>query len=290
MVANRFSRRDSFVLLGLICILTVLITGAVCFAADAFSSLEWLWILPVSALGSLVALLGLAFLFLWVMCQIVDLNKPQQKESPFYRTMARWYIDALVVLVRVRIHAQGLEKTPKDGRFLLVCNHTHDSDPIVLMQAFPKSQLAFITKRENTEKFMIGKLQHKLLCQPVNRENDREALKTILKCIQLIKEDEVSVGVFPEGYIFPDRKLHHFRNGVFKIAQKANVPIVVCTLQNTKYIYKNIASLKPTDVELHLVDVIPAEEVKACNTVELGERIYQMMAQDLGPELVSEDS
>ena len=276
-------------LLGIVSVLSALIAAAVCFAADAFGSLAWLWVLPVSLIGSFLALAALAFFFLWAVCAIVDLNKPQEKDSPFYRKLTQLYMDALVTLARVRIHAEGLEKTPKEGRFLLVCNHTHDTDPIVLMKAFPKSQLAFITKRENSEKFLIGKLQHKILCQSVNRENDREALKTILKCIQLIKADEVSIGVFPEGYIFPDRKLHHFRNGVFKIAQKAGVPIVVCTLKNTKYVFKNFARLRPTDVELHLLDVIPVEEVKACSTVALGERIYQMMARDLGPELVSDE-
>ena len=270
-------------------ILSALIAAAVCALTGAFESLTWLWMLPVSFLASLLVLAALFFLVLWLCCAFVDIEKPQEQDSKFHRFMVVNTAQLVLSILQMRMHTRGLEQMPKDGRFLLVCNHINDLDPVTLLAHFKKSQLAFITKRENTEKFMIGKLQHKLLCQPVNRENDREALKTILKCIQLIKEDEVSVGVFPEGYIFPDRKLHHFRNGVFKIAQKANVPIVVCTLQNTKYIYKNIASLKPTDVELHLVDVIPAEEVKACNTVELGERIYQMMAQDLGPELVSEE-
>ena len=30
--------------------------------------------------------------------------------------------------------------------------------------------------------------------------------------------------------------------------------------------------------------MIPAEEVKTTNTVELGEKIYQMMLESLGPE------
>ena len=37
--------------------------------------------------------------------------------------------------------------------------------------------------------------------QMLNRENDREALKTIVTCIRLLKDDEVSIGVFPEGGI-----------------------------------------------------------------------------------------
>ena len=169
---------------------------------------------------------------------------------------------------------------------MLVCNHLNDIDPVVLMTVFRKSQLAFISKRENDEKFLIGPFLHKILCQPINRENDREALKTILKCVELLKEDKVSVGVFPEGYVSLDYLLHPFRAGVFKIAQKANVPVVVCTLQNTQKVVPSVKKLKPAEVQVHLLDVIPAEDVKAVSTIQLAERIHTMMAQDLGPENV----
>ena len=136
--------------------------------------------------------------------------------------------------------------------------------------------------------FVVGKVMHKMLCQTINRENDREALKTILKCIQLIKDDEASIGVFPEGYIHQDKKLHPFRSGVFKIAQKTGVPIVVCTLKNTPQFFENLPKLKRTDVELHLLDVIQPEQYAGMTTVDLGKWVYQMMADDLGPELVAQ--
>ena len=135
--------------------------------------------------------------------------------------------------------------------------------------------------------FVVGKYMHKIQCQLMNRENDREALKTILKCVEIIKEDKASVAVFPEGYIKPDHKLHHFRNGVFKIAQKTKVPIVVCTLRNTQYVFHNGLRLKPTDVHLHLLDVISPEQYQGMSTVEIGNMVYEMMARDLGPENVS---
>ena len=122
-----------------------------------------------------------------------------------------------------------------------------------------------------------------------NRENDREALKTILKCIQIIKEDKASIAVFPEGYIYPDRKLHHFRHGVFKVATKTNVPIAVCTLRGTTDVLPSLKRLKPSTVEIHLVDVIFPEDYAPMTTVELGDRIYDLMAADLGAELVSEE-
>ena len=241
-----------------------------------------LWLVPLVFLGCCLVLMLAAFLFLWLLCKRVDLEKPQEHDSKFYRTVMYLYIEALVRLVRVRIHTAGLEKVPTDGRFILVCNHLCLADPAVLLHCFKRSQLAFITKQENQQMFIVGKIMHKIMCQPLDRENDRAALKTIIKCIQLIKDDEVSIGVFPEGYTSKDGKLHHFRAGVFKIAQKTEVPIVVCTLQNTREIFRNLRKWKPTDVQLHLVDVIPAEELKGKTTVEISDRVYEMMIGDLG--------
>ena len=41
---------------------------------------------------------------------------------------------------------------------------------------------------------------HKILCQRVNRENDREALKTILKCIDILKKDKASIGMLQRWF------------------------------------------------------------------------------------------
>lgn len=243
--------------------------------------------LPVwTALGLFVLLFlglaALALLFLWAICRAVDLEKPQEKDSKFYRSVMYVYIEALMNLVLVRLHTRGLEKTPKEGRFLLVCNHLFLADPGILLHCFRKSQLAFITKYENYDMPFIGKFMHKIMCQPIDRENDRKALKTILKCIQLIREDQVSIGVFPEGYTSKDGMVHPFRAGVFKIAQKANVPIVVCTIQGTREIFSNLKKLKKTDVQLHLVEVIPAEQLQGKSTVEISQRVYESMIGDLG--------
>jgi 1-acyl-sn-glycerol-3-phosphate acyltransferase len=258
----------------------------VCLGADAFLSLTWLYLLPLSFLGGTVLAVLLAAAFLLIACAVVDMKVLPDEDSKFYRRMTHLYIDAIKTVLRLKIETEGLEKTPTDTRFLLVCNHISDLDPVVLLHCFRKSEMAFISKRENDQKPLVGQIQRKILCQPINRENDREALKTILRCIQLIKEDKVSVGVFPEGYTSLDGKLRHFRNGVFKIAQKANVPVVVCTIRGTQQSMKSMFKLKGGYVKLKLLEVIPADEVKAMNTADLGARVYDRMAADLGPENV----
>lgn len=267
--------------------ISVLTAAVACITSGV--GLHWLWVAPLSFLGSFLGLIIAAFLFLLVACLCVDQNKPQEQDSPFYRKLVDLYIPLVLTVGRARVHTKGLEQTPKSGRFLLVCNHLHEADPVILLKYFRKSQLAFIGKQETRDMFLVGPLMHKILCQLVNRENDREALKTILNCIKLIKEDKVSIGVFPEGYIRPDRKLHHFRSGVFKIATKTNVPIVVCTITNTNHIIKNFLNLKPTDIDLHLIKTIQPEEYAGMTTVELGDMVYHMMADDLGPDRVSQE-
>lgn len=275
-------------LVGILTVLSVAAALGLCFGTGAFDSFHWLWLLPVSGVLAFLLLAALAFGFLVLVCHFVDPDQQREEDSKFFRTMVNWYVEAALFLLPVEIKTQGLEKTPKSGRFLLVCNHLHDIDPAFLLRCFKKSQLAFIAKREVRDMFLVGKVLPMLLCSLVNRENDREALKTIIRCIKLIKEDKVSVAVFPEGYIRPDRKLHPFRPGVFKIAQKANVPVVVCTLRDTHLALKKILSGKKAVVELHLLDVVPAETVTSMTTVALAQMIHDMMAQDLGPEYLPE--
>ena len=248
-----------------------------------FACADWaIWMLPLLFVGIYAGLLLLAVAFLWAICAVVNLDKPQEEDSPFYRRVMHLYIEALIQLVRVRLHTKGLENTPKEGRFLLVCNHLFIADPGIVLHCFRKSQLAFLTKKENYELPFIGAFMHKILCQPIDRENDRQALKSIIKCIQLIKENKVSVCAVPEGYTSKDGKLHPFRPGVFKIAQKTGVPIVVCTIQNTREIFKNLKHFGHTDVELHLVDIIPPESYAGLSTVALSDMIYEKMIADLG--------
>ena len=273
-----------------IAVISLLSGALVCYGCDAFSTLTWLWLLPVSTLGFFLLLAALLFAFVLYLCKRVDQSVPQEDDSKFYRIVANLIVRSALPFLRIRVKHSGTEKVPTDGRFLLVCNHCNDSDPIILLYCLHKSQLAFISKRENSTMFVIGPMMHKILCQLINRENDREALKTILRCIQILIEDKASIAVFPEGGILSeDGKLHHFRPGVFKIAQKANVPIVVCTLKNTKDVVKNIKHLKPSSVEMKVLEVIPAEELKGVTTVDIAHRCYDLMAADLGPELIAED-
>ena len=228
-------------LLRMFVLLALVLSAGICLLLDAFCSYTWLWLLPLLGLGFTVVFWLITFLFLLILCKRVDQDQEQEVDDPLYRKVAELVIESVIPMVRVSVKTKGLEKVPAEGRFMLVCNHVNDLDPAPILYALPGRQLAFIAKKEVRDMFIVGPVLHKLLGQ----------------FIGILKENQASIAVFPEGGIFADRKLHHFRPGVFKIAQKAEVPIVVCTLRNTRYLIDNLLHYKPSDVELRVLTVIP---------------------------------
>ncbi len=238
----------------------------------------------LTLVGSFLGQLILAFLFFVVVCALVDRKKPQEKDSPFHRVMLGVYIQSVLPLLRLKIHTQGLEKIPAEGPLLLVCNHLSNLDPVILMRYFYKKKIVFVSKRENQTMPFVGSLMHKLRCPLINRENDREALKSIIRCIQLVREDDAVIGLFPEGYVSLDGRLRQFRSGAFKIAQKTGIPIVVCTIRDTAESLSRLVKLRSSEVTVHLVDVISTERLEGLSTQEISQLVYETMISDLGEE------
>lgn len=272
---------------GSVAVLAAVFSVIMCVVTGGFAGLQWLWMIPVYWLGAFLGIALLIFLVVLVMYAFVDQEKEQKQDNRLYRSVIYMIADAAYSLLRIRVERVGVEKIPTDGRVLLVCNHLHNGDPVILFHEVKKKQkLAFIAKREAGKMFVVGKFMHKMLCQRINRENDREALKTILKCIEIIKEDKASIAVFPEGGILDGKVPHPFRSGVFKIALRTHVPIVVCTLWGTQDLFHNALRLKPTDVDFHVVGVIRPEEYEGMTAVEIAHIAHGMMAADLGPDRV----
>lgn len=268
-------------------VISLAVAALLCLLTGGFEGYGWFWQFPLFSLGTLTLLVAGAFIYLVLLCNRVDLEKEQESDATHYRKVLEAYLESVLPVLRVHVTVKGLNKVPVDRRFMLVCNHCSNIDPVLLLDKFAGHQVAFISKKENRDMFLVGKMMHKLQCQLIDRENDREALKTILKCIRILKEDKASIGVFPEGYIQPDRKLHAFRPGVFKIAQKAQVPIVVCTLKDTANAIPNLTHYRPSNIELTVLQVLEPAEFAAKKTVEIADEIFAMMAQDLGPDRVS---
>jgi len=229
--------------------------------------------------------LNLLFALFWVcVARTVDKTRPIQEQKAIYRRGVADIAGWLCSLAHVHTELRGKELLPKEGRFLLVCNHRAAFDPIVKAHELRDYNLAFITKPSNLEIPLIAPLAYGAGFIPLNRENDREALKSILQAIDYLKRDLCSIAVYPEGTRTKTGKLLPFHAGSFKIAQKARVPVVVAAIQGTENVGRNFP-FRRTDVKLDILETIPAAEVTAAKTQELSARCRRRIAEHLGEEV-----
>lgn len=223
-----------------------------------------------------VGLFLLYVLFLGICALLVDPKKAYDRNSPFYRFLLESATATAIKLLRIRVHMTGLEKLPKDTKVLFVGNHRSNFDPIITWYALKKWKIAFISKPDNFTIPFFGRIIRKCCFIPIDRENPRNAIAAINKAAHLLKKQEVSVGVYPEGTRSKTGQLLPFHNGVFKIAQKADAPVAVLCITGTENISKR-TPFKHTDVYLDVLEVFSAENAKATKTEMIGKTVRHLI-------------
>ena len=218
-------------------------------------------------------------LFLTVCMFFVSSKKIYEKDSRFYRSL----IDLAAVVGcwggRLRLHVSGKDLLPKDKRILFVGNHVSNYDPVITLRVFRESKLAFISKGSNFNLPWFGRFIRRCCFMEIDRENPRNAIVTINHAAELLKKQEVSVGVYPEGTRSKTAQLLPFHNGVFKIAQKANVDIAVVSLIGTEKIHKNFP-WRSTDIYVDVLEIIRADEIKGVKTEVIGNRVEALLLEN----------
>lgn len=234
-----------------------------------------LWVL-LGIIGAIV----LFILFTVISCLFINKKKEYTKNSRFYRFLLNSWTWLALKVMRIKIHTQGTEYLPKNTRFLIVGNHRSNYDPIVTWAVLKKYDVAFLSKKSNLKIPIFGRMAKKCCFMEIDRDNAREAIKTINNASKLINNNIVSIGVYPEGTRSKTKELLPFHNGVFKIAKKANVPIVVLAVEGTDQIIQNYPWRK-SHVYLNFVDIIPTDEVASSDTLQIGERVREKLIRNL---------
>ena len=243
---------------------------------------------PVDFWKPLLIFIGLfiGFVLLHVLTFVLfSLTASKTEESKNIHNFHRWFmvksLRMFFHLENVKIHTEGKDKIPDDGKFLFVSNHISIYDPIISITELADKNIGFVSKKKNIEIPFAGRYMLKAGCVALDRENAREAVKTINSAADNITDGVCAMGIYPEGMVNKSAKgLLPFRNGAFKIAKKAKVPIVVAVIANTRKINENLLKRR-THVYLKILDVIPYEEIAGLKTNEIGEKVSEIMLKGL---------
>ena len=162
-------------------------------------------------------------------------NIPISEYEDLVNNEARIWCNKQIKNAGAKINITGEENIPT-GAVLFVANHQSSFDIAILFALVDKNK-GFVSKDSIFKIPFLKKWMFELKCISINRKDVKEALKTILKGIDILKNG-YSLVIFPEGTRSLDGELLPFKAGSFKLATKSKVPIVPITIDGSINILK----------------------------------------------------
>ena len=121
----------------------------------------------------------------------------------------------------LRFH--GREYADLDAPFILVSNHKHWLDPLIIGSGIRRYEVRFLGKKELVKTRIGAWLLNKLHMIVVDRHNSD--LKAMRECMNVIRQGHV-LGIFPEGTRCRNTTMEHLETGCAFIALRAKVPLL----------------------------------------------------------------
>ena len=124
-------------------------------------------------------------------------------------------------LMPVRFHHK--ERLLQDPPYVVIANHRHALDPVVMAMGIPKHQIVFLAKKELGGTPLTQNLLTRLHCILVDRHNaDMEAMRSCMKAIKLKK----ILLIFPEGTRHHEGQMEQIESGTALIAMRSKAPVI----------------------------------------------------------------
>lgn len=168
---------------------------------------------------------------------------------------------------------KGKENLPEKGPVVYMATHKGLFDSPIMAVLVEKDPLIFIGKDETKKMPIIGKWFDATGSIYLVRDDMKQSLQAILQGIDELKQGQ-SVVIFPEGSRMKGPEMGTFKAGSFKLATKANVPIVPIAIQNSHKILEEKGWIQKTTVYVNIgkpIDVqslTPEEKKKLPQQVE----------------------
>ena len=154
-------------------------------------------------------------------------------------------------LMPVRFHHK--ERLLQDPPYVVIGNHRHALDPVVMAMGIPHHQIVFLAKKElaGNSKFLRNMLV-RLHCILVGRhESDMEAMRACMKAVKMKK----ILLIFPEGTRHHEGQMEHIESGTSLIAMRSKAPVIPI------YFDRKLGLFKVTN--LYVGEPIPYDDLLA---------------------------
>ncbi len=161
--------------------------------------------------------------------------------------------------------------------YLVVSNHESFVD-ILLISHLPW-EMKWLSKAELFRIPVLGWLMRLAGDVPVDRGNPRSAAEAMVRCKQILKQD-VSVIIFPEGTRSETDEMLPFKDGAFRLAIDAGVPILPLAVSGAATaLRKHDWRLGRSVATVRVLEPVETEGLKRTDIAALRDRVFEMVSQ-----------
>ena len=171
--------------------------------------------------------------------------------------MAQKLCKGILKIIGADVQIKGKENLPEHGPAVYIGTHKSYLD-IVVMIATIDDPILFIGKAEVKKLPFVRVWFRDIGGLYMDRSDMRQSFKVIIDGIEKLKNGH-SVAIFPEGTRKMSREINDFKAGSFKLATKANVPIVPIAMQDTFKLLEEHRRATPSKVYVNVgkpIDVV----------------------------------
>ncbi|MGD0437411.1 MAG: lysophospholipid acyltransferase family protein [Bryobacteraceae bacterium] len=229
----------------------------------------------------LIVIATIAFASVSLAVSIFDPHKRRQS------AIAAAWARALLGIGGVKVQVEGLEKISKDGSYIFVSNHLSYMDTPVALANIPV-QFRFLAKRGLFQIPFLGWHLARAGHIRVPRGDARAAVKTMTLAAQVVREQGISLLIFPEGGRSRNGEMGAFKEGAALIALRAGVPLVPVGLKGTREVLPfGSGNIRRGLVKMRIGDPIPTREASERDRMRLTEEARQRIAALLEEQTIS---
>jgi 1-acyl-sn-glycerol-3-phosphate acyltransferase len=171
----------------------------------------------------------------------------------------------------------GMERVVANASYVIASNHLSYLDTPVVLANIPV-QFRFLAKRGLFKIPFLGGHLKRGGHIPVPREDARAAVRTLTEAGQIIRENGISILVFPEGGRSHDGNMRVFKDGAAFLGIKAGVPILPIAIIGTREVLPfGSGHIRPGRVTLRVGEPIETKSRATRDRTVLTEEIRRQI-------------
>ena len=198
---------------------------------------------------------------------LLDNNRQLLKQLEYY--WGNWIIKSSFIPITVT----GLENLDINQQYIFSSNHASLLDVPVTLSIL-KRPVLFMAKKELFLIPFFGWMLYAAGMIRVNRQNVAVAKESVNSAVNILKSNNVSMLVYPEGSRSDTNELLPLKKGNFILAIQSKIPIVPIKLHGTHDILpKHSLLLKPGKISMHFHKPIQTKDMTLEDKENLLEKV-----------------